>query len=289
MALDLSYWPRIPNDKASAYRDVETAIRRLQDHVRPLTFAQAKADDTLADRLIEFGTALEAAQQTLGENAPKLSDTLGRFGVADGAVPAERILRAGTWFHCINTRMRGREVLCNLETNFPRQPELGWHDIKMRVTEYADALLDAIKPMCLHKGAKPEQFVAQKSAGDESRTVLDRMDELIGVIRKAMKPNQGIRPRWDGVRLHLGDKVVRSYQRRAAPSQARILKALEDAGWPQRKVQLPESCSSSLNININRINQKITGHIIQLQAAGDGKSVLWKKTQVRDMRNRCAD
>jgi prefoldin subunit 5 len=75
MSLDFTYWPRIPRDKRIAYRGVETAIRHLQRHMETLTFAQAQADDKLAElaeRLIDFGTALEAAQKVLSENAPEL-------------------------------------------------------------------------------------------------------------------------------------------------------------------------------------------------------------------------
>jgi hypothetical protein len=86
-----------------------------------------------------------------------------------------------------------------------------------------------------------------------------------------------IKPRWDGVSLWIGGIELRSYQKRAASEQAAVLDALEQAGWPLQRVQLPEACCHTLSITLYRINEKINDRIIQLQSGGDGKSVLWRR------------
>jgi hypothetical protein len=89
--------------------------------------------------------------------------------------------------------------------------------------------------------------------------------------------HQSERPRWDGMCLWYGDRELANYQKKQAPNQTAILDVMQQAGWPSHRVLLPEACWQNLPITLYRINAKIKGRIIQLHAAGDGHSVIWKK------------
>ena len=79
--------------------------------------------------------------------------------------------------------------------------------------------------------------------------------------------------------MWLGAVVIRNYQKKAAPEQAPILAALEEAGWPSQPVRLPTACWETLHTTLKHINQKIENRIIRVQAAGDGQSVIWVSSQ----------
>ncbi len=111
--------------------------------------------------------------------------------------------------------------------------------------------------------------------------VLDARDQVLSLVwavgHADPDANTTDKPHWDGVELRYGNTVVRSYQKRKAPKQAAILAALEKAGWPAGPVEMPESCQPELHTTLLHINQKIEAGVIKLQAAGDSKSVIWKK------------
>ena len=52
---------------------------------------------------------------------------------------------------------------------------------------------DLAKQVALQGETTPEQLLAQKFVGDPSKTVQERIGEVIGVIREAMKPNRMVR------------------------------------------------------------------------------------------------
>jgi hypothetical protein len=257
MSLDFTYLPRIPPDKIEVYRSLENATRRLQQDIQGLTFTQAQVNDELAERLLAFWAALEDAQRALGENEPKklldTVDALRRCGPPWADWPA-RLLGCESRAFVAGVKPENRiekaQVLVKRVLDDVHRSEVEdelWHHMKKRVSEYADALLAALNP----------------GGATENRR------------------NQWERPRWDGVRLWYGDQVVRSYQRKAAPNQAKILAALEAAGWPDTPVPVDKECGSTLSITLHRINEKIKDRIICLQSAGEGgKSVIWKKMQV---------
>ena len=89
---------------------------------------------------------------------------------------------------------------------------------------------------------------------------------------------QNTRPRWDGIRLWLGENQILDYQKKAAPEQAAILDALQKVRWPTDPVPLDKAYWSTRSVNCCRINKKMKDHRIRLHAAGDGKSVTWSRT-----------
>jgi hypothetical protein len=254
--LDFPYLPRLPIDKTDAYRNLEQAIRCLEARIQALTFAQAQTDDGLADRLIAFWSALSAAQLALGESESMgLPDTIQELRVyrEPEAEFAATVLTCGA--RALFPKLRDkaliervrklvRDVLDSLH-HFG-ESNRKWHHVKNRIAEYAEALLDALRPAGL----------------------ADRVT-----------PPQKLEPRWDGMRLWYGERELRSYQKRAAPRQAPILEALEKAHWPDRPVQLPESCWADLHITLKRINEKIKDCLLELHAGGDGHSVFWSKNE----------
>jgi elongation factor Ts len=52
---------------------------------------------------------------------------------------------------------------------------------------------DLARQVALEGATTPEQLLGQKLVGDPSKTVQDRINEVIGVIREAMKPNRMVR------------------------------------------------------------------------------------------------
>jgi len=52
---------------------------------------------------------------------------------------------------------------------------------------------DAAKQVALENATTPEQLLGQKFVGDPSKTINDRFNEVMGMIREAMKPNRMVR------------------------------------------------------------------------------------------------
>jgi elongation factor Ts len=59
--------------------------------------------------------------------------------------------------------------------------------------EFKSLATDLAKQVALEGATTPEQLVGQKLVGNPSRTVQDRIGDVIGVIREAMKPNRMVR------------------------------------------------------------------------------------------------
>jgi hypothetical protein len=252
--LDFSYLRRLPFDKAGTYRNLAKALRSLEEHMRPLTLAQALADDGLAEALMAFHAALREAQQAMGEDVQvKLSQTIDdlRWSMEPGGEWPASYLMCGDRARFPNltgedltkrTRKQVRDLLAAL----PRfcEPNSTWQHIKNRIAAYANALLVAVKPDGLE-------------------------------VRKRRPTQQ--RPRWDGMILWYGDTELRTYQKRAAPNQAAILSALQRARWRKSPVPLSGKPLETLHVTLGRINEEIKDKLISLHAAGDGKSVFWRQ------------
>jgi hypothetical protein len=99
-----------------------------------------------------------------------------------------------------------------------------------------------------------------------------RRDGLLPA-RTPRRPKEPVKPRWDGMILWYGDTELLSFPKKAAPAQEAILAALEKAGWPPRRVAVPQKSGGALRKIINAMNEKIKGGILRLHAGGDGKSV----------------
>jgi hypothetical protein len=95
----------------------------------------------------------------MGEGYPRLADTVRKlhYYPVPGANVAYYLLMYGVEFRRVNARRAVPEFLSNLSR--PLNEAEFWHDVKKRVEEYADALLDALKPV----GANDETAVLASS------------------------------------------------------------------------------------------------------------------------------
>jgi hypothetical protein len=248
---DFTNLPRLSTDMIVVYQKLEEAIHTLKQRMTALKLDDDKAADGLVEPLLNFWCAMQDVQSALGENGlVRLSDTLDqlRWAFAGAAESAALLLGAAskTQFPHMSDddfHKRAHQAVRGWmnSVKWSPNPDGTWRHINMRIAEYTDALLKALNPYA--PAANPARHLQ--------------------------------RPRWDGMRLWHGQVELRSYQKRFAPNQAAILDALEVAQWPEHPVRLPESCWPSLHITLKRINEGIKDSLIQLQAGGDGQSVLW--------------
>jgi len=87
------------------------------------------------------------------------------------------------------------------------------------------------------------------------------------------------KPRWDGKKLWMGNRLVRDYSKKAAPEQAGILRAFEVAGWPESIVILPDKAETddkrNLSTTINHLKSKLAPGTINFGGDGSGLGVKW--------------
>lgn len=85
-----------------------------------------------------------------------------------------------------------------------------------------------------------------------------------------------LRPRWDGVRLWLGDRVIRPFQR-FAPRQAVLLSAFEARGWPIEPIadpfppepsDDPEDARKRLRATVENLNRELSRGTIRFRVIG---------------------
>jgi hypothetical protein len=253
MSLEYSFYSRFPDHKIGEYRRVENALLNLQRHMETLTFAKAKTDADLAELLIEFGAALEAAQQTLGEGYPRSADTVQEleFYPVPGARQAYYLLLYGAEFRRINARRVVSEYLSTLHPIF-NEAKL-WHDVKKHVEEYTDALRDAIRPVGL---------------GDENNT-------LHNSNRSATDASDA-KPRWNEVtrELWFGSHLLKKYKRNPAKNQIDVIEAFHRECWP-RSVLDPFNDARKLNQTIRDLNMGLTVKAIRFTGTGT-TDVAWE-------------
>ena len=115
-------------------------------------------------------------------------------------------------------------------------------------------------------------------APDESLTGAVANQEAEEPPNSGAHPDEKVdKPRWDekSGELRLGDRVLRKLKR-GAPSQMKVLKAFEEAGWPQL---IPSPFSSiefkSKNDTLYDLNRGTTG--IEFFSEGDGQRIGWRK------------
>jgi hypothetical protein len=101
-----------------------------------------------------------------------------------------------------------------------------------------------------------------------------------------------LRPRWDGVRLWLGDCVIRPYER-FAPRQAVLLSAFEARGWPTEPIadpfppepcDDPEDARKRLRATVENLNRELPRGTIRFRVIGT--CVWWEPDRRRRRRAR---
>lgn len=95
------------------------------------------------------------------------------------------------------------------------------------------------------------------------------------------------RPRWDGVRLWLGDRVIRPFER-LAPRQALVLAEFERRGWPvepipdpfpPEPVDGPEDARRRLRMTVENLNRELPVGTIHFRMIGT--YVWWERAHRR--------
>jgi hypothetical protein len=96
-----------------------------------------------------------------------------------------------------------------------------------------------------------------------------------------------LRLRWDGVRLWMGDRVIRPYQR-FAPRQAALLDEFQARGWsaepvpdpfPREGWEEPEDIRSRLRSAVENLNRDVARGTIRFHITGN--YVWWEPARRR--------
>ncbi len=179
MSANFGYLARMPPNGVAVFLKLQMALRSLQAAVEQMTWDQVQTDEgrgKLADLLIAFWNAMREAAPKCKDDDPKckdhewreLANTVREWATQNPQAPeASNLLHLGAEITYGGRADRLEEVFEGTKNNLKNylqflgttgDPKIKWHNVRIQIKEYPDALLAALSPLATLQSPTQQRF-----------------------------------------------------------------------------------------------------------------------------------